>query len=131
MATATRAALRPRPRTGARTQLNVLDNPLRGQDPALARALEAILHDVLEQEDLGAVDVRFRVCQEQEAGLRFICKVENPPFADDLPQRRVPLRWWSPLMETAQDFRSALLEAMEVRHERMAQQRFHALPGNA
>jgi hypothetical protein len=119
MATATRSALRPTPRGYARTQLNVLDNPLRGQDPALARALEDILRDVLEDEDLGTVEVRFRVCREAEEGLRFICKVENPPFADDLPPRRIPLRWWSPLMETARDFRSALLEAMDVRRERL------------
>lgn len=120
MATATRTALRPRTRGQARTQFTVLENPLRGEDPALARAVEAILREVLEDEDLGTVHVRFRVCQDLEQGLRFICKVENPPLADDLPPRRVPLRWWSPLMETAQDFRTALLDAMEVRHDRLA-----------
>ena len=119
MATATRTEARPVPRHKARTLINVLDNPLKAQDPALGRAVEGILRDVLEGEDLGTVDVRFRVCQEPEDGLRFICKVENPPVADDIPQRRVPVRWWSPLMETAQDFRSALLDAIHVRRERM------------
>lgn len=129
MATATRTALRPTmPRGHARTEVNLLDNPLRGQDPSLARAVESILRDVLQGEDLGTVDVRFRVCREPEEGLRFICKVENPPFADDLPARRVPLRWWSPLMETAQDFRAALTDAMDVRRQRLASQELLLYP---
>jgi hypothetical protein len=119
MATATRTSLRPAPRRRAHTQIHVLDNPLGTQDPALARALEAALHDVLGDEDLGMVEVRFRVCRELNEGLRFICKVENPPEPDVLNSHRLPLRWWSPLMESARDFRSALMEAMEVRRERL------------
>ena len=128
MATATRTAFIPKPRGHARTQIDVLDNPLAAQNPALARALEDILRDVLEGEDLGTIEVRFRVCREREEGLRFICKVENPPFADDLPPRRLPVRWWSPLMETARDLRSALLEAMHVRRERLLAQELTLYP---
>ncbi len=119
MATTTRRRLRATPRTRALTEIHVLDNPLAAQDPALARAAEATLHEVLEDEDLGPIEVRFRVCRELDEGLRFICKVENPPLPDIVQRRLVPLRWWSPLMETAQDFRAALLEAMEVRRGRM------------
>ena len=119
MATATRTSLRAAPRAHARTHIHVIDNPLASQDAHLARSVEAALHDVLGDEDLGVVEVRFRVCRELDEGLRFICKVENPPEPDVFNSPRLPLRWWSPLMETARDFRSALMEAMEVRRERM------------
>jgi hypothetical protein len=80
--------------------------------------VEATLHDVLDAEDLGVLEVRFRVCREAEEGLRFICKVENPPVAEISEKPRLPLRWWSPLMESVQDLRSALQEALQVRRER-------------
>lgn len=119
MATATRTSLRAEPRAHARTQINLLENPLASQDAGLARAVEAALHDVLGDADLGVVDVRIRVCRELDEGLRFICKVENPPAPDVFNAPRLPWRWWSPLMETARDFRTALMEAIEVRRERL------------
>src|SRR5512134_2538137 len=119
MATATRTP-RPTPRIHARTDVNVLDNPLAEQDPALAAAVESTLVEVLGTEGLGEVEVRFRVCREPDEGLRFICKVENPPVPEFELRQRLPWRWWSPLMETAQDFRAALQEALQVRRERLA-----------
>jgi hypothetical protein len=117
MATASRTMSHVAPRR-ERTAIQVLDNPLASQDASLAKAVEATLHDVLDPEDLGLVEVRFRVCQEAEAGLRFICKVENPPVAEIAERQSLPLRWWSPLMESVQDLRSALQEALQVRRER-------------
>ena len=101
-----------------RTAIQVLDNPLAQQDASLAKAVEATLHDVLGPEELGLLEVRFRVCRESEEGLRFICKVENPPVAEIVERQRLPMRWWSPLMESVQDLRSALQEALQVRRER-------------
>lgn len=118
MATATRTQFSPMPRFRGRTEIRVLDNPLASQDAALARAVERTLREVLEGEDLGTLEVRFRVCRELSEGIRFICKVENPPMAEMSQRERLPVRWWSPLMETAQDFRVALQEALEVRRER-------------
>ena len=117
MATASRTMSSVAPRR-ERTAIHVLDNPLASQDASLARAVEATLHDVLDAEDLGVLEVRFRVCRETEEGLRFICKVENPPVAEISEKPRLPLRWWSPLMESVQDLRSALQEALQVRRER-------------
>jgi hypothetical protein len=119
MATTTRRRLQATPSTRGLTEIHVLDNPLAVQDPALARAAEATLREVLEAEDLGPIEVRFRVCRELDEGMRFICKVENPPLPDVAPRSPLQLRWWSPLMETAQDFRAALTEAMENRRQRM------------
>ena len=45
--------------------------------------------------------------------------VENPPRVDgdgDTP----PWRWWSPLLETAQDFRESLEEGLRIRRHRLA-----------
>jgi hypothetical protein len=117
MATASRtistATTRPE-----RTAIQVLDNPLAQQDASLAKAVEATLHDVLGPEELGVLEVRFRVCREPDEGLRFICKVENPPVAEIVERQGLPMRWWSPLMESVQDLRSALQEALQVRRER-------------
>jgi hypothetical protein len=63
--------------------------------------------------------VRFRVCRDEAEGLKFICKVESPAPAD-LHQDGSQWRWWSPLMETAADFRAALLEAIDIRRQRLA-----------
>lgn len=117
MATASRTMSTVTPRR-ERTAIQVLDNPLALEDASLARAVEAALHDVLGPEDLGLLEVRIRVCREADEGLRFICKVENPPVAEIVERPRLPMRWWSPLMESVQDLRSALQEALQVRRER-------------
>jgi hypothetical protein len=119
MATATRTSTRTAPPKGAPTVVQVLSNPLATQDPALARAVESTLQELLAAEALGALEVRFKVCPDTEEGVRFICKVENPPAHDMDSEARTQWRWWSPLMETLQDFRVALQEAVQVRRQRL------------
>jgi hypothetical protein len=118
----TRTALHPvRDREGQRDPIDIVANPLGAEDPRLARTVEADLRRLLSGEDVGPVEVRFRVCRDDEAdGLRFICKVENPPF--DGESVRGQWRWWSPLMTTAEEFRSALQEGLRMRRERRADQ---------
>jgi len=102
---------------GHRDRIDILPNPLAAEAPSLARTVEQELIRLLKDEDVGPVAVCFRVCRDEPAGLKFICKVENPPF--DGEGGRVQWRWWSPLMETAQDFRSAFQEGLRVRRERL------------
>jgi hypothetical protein len=114
-----RPALFPvREREGKRDRIDILANPLGSEDPHLARAVEAAVRRLLKDEDVGPVEVRFRVCRDESDGLRFICKVENPPF--DGEDRRAQWRWWSPFMKTAEDFRSAFEDGLRVRRERLA-----------
>jgi hypothetical protein len=114
-----RTALYPvREREGKRDRIDVVANPLGSEDPQLARAVEAAVRRLLKDEDVGPVEVRFRVCRDESDGLRFICKVENPPF--DGEDRRAQWRWWSPLMKTAEDFRSAFEDGLRRRRERLA-----------
>ena len=109
-----------RERETQRHRIEILDNPIAAEQPALARSLEAELRRLLKDADVGTVEVRFRVCRDGTAGeaVRFICKVENPPC--DGEDGRVQWRWWSPLMETVQDFRTALEEGLQVRRDRLA-----------
>jgi len=104
-------------REGQRDRIDILPNPIAAEDPSLARTVEQELIRLLKDEDVGSVAVRFRVCRDETAGLKFICKVENPPF--DGEDGRVQWRWWSPLMETAEDFRGAFQEGLRVRRERL------------
>jgi hypothetical protein len=99
----------------------VVENPLLAQNPALGRAVEDEARGILGGLDLGRLEVRFRVCREEAEGLKFICKIESPAPAD-VQQEGMQWRWWSPLMETAQDFRAALLDAIEIRRQRLAAQ---------
>jgi hypothetical protein len=116
-----RTALYPvREREGKRERIDIVANPLGSEDPSLARALEADVRRLLASEEVGPVEVRFRVCRDEADGLRFICKVENPPA--DGEDGRAQWRWWSPLMKTADDFRSALEEGLRIRRERLARQ---------
>jgi hypothetical protein len=102
-----------------------VENPLVARNPALARAVEEEARGILGSHDLGRLEVRFRVCLDEAEGLKFICKVESPAPAD-LDQDAMQWRWWSPLMETSQDFRAALLDAIEIRRQRLAAQAFSA-----
>ena len=118
-------ATRNAPGRTAGGAVSIVENPLVAQNPALARAIEEEARGILGSQDLGRLEVRFRVCRDEAEGLRFICKVEGPAPAD-LHQDAVQWRWWSPLMETAQDFRAALLDALELRRQRLASQAFTA-----
>ena len=114
-----RTALYPvREREGKRDRIDIVANPLGSEDPQLARAVEGAVRRLLKDEDVGPVEVRFRVCRDESDGLQFVCKVENPPF--DGEDRRAQWRWWSPLMKTAEDFRSAFEDGLRLRRERLA-----------
>lgn len=114
-----RTALFPvREREGRRERIDILANPLGSEDPNLARAVEAAVRRLLKDEDVGPVEVCFRVCRDETDGLQFICKVENPPFDSD--DGRVQWRWWSPLMKTAEDLRDAFEDGLRIRRERLA-----------
>ena len=106
------------PRPENPSQIHVLENPLRQHDRALAEAVERELHGLLDDQELGCLEVRFRVCRDDAEGMRFICKVEGAPPADpDL--QATQWRWWSPLMEKAEDFRAALRDGLALRRSRM------------
>ena len=116
-----RTALFPiRDPEGNRDRIDILANPLGSEDPDLARAVERDVRRLLKGEDVGPVEVRFRVCRDESDGMQFICKVENPPF--DGEDRRAQWRWWSPLMKTANDFRSAFEDGLRLRRDRLANQ---------
>ena len=106
-------------RPAARSAISIVENPLAAQNPALAREIEQDARGILGAQDLGRLEVRFRVCRDEPEGLKFICKVESPAPAD-LHQEAAQWRWWSPLMESAQDFRDALFDAIEIRRQRLA-----------
>jgi hypothetical protein len=126
MATVTQNAGRSRARLAAlpvsgsqASRVEIVENPIAGQDPALAAEVEAQVRHALREEDLGPVQVRFRVCREEAEGLRFICKVENPPRVDG-DGGAPPWRWWSPLLETPAQFRESLEEGLKIRRQRLA-----------
>jgi hypothetical protein len=115
-----RARLSALPAAGhAGSRIEIVENPIVAQNPALAADVEEEVHRALRDEDLGSVQVRFRVCQDDSEGLRFICKVENPPRVDG-DGAAPPWRWWSPLLESAQQFRESLEEGLKVRRHRLA-----------
>jgi hypothetical protein len=126
MASVTQNAGRSRARLAAlptpghqASRVEIVENPIAGQDPNLGAEVEAHVRQALRDEDLGTVQVRFRVCREESEGLRFICKVENPPRVDG-DGSAPPWRWWSPLLETSAQFREALEEGLKVRRHRLA-----------
>ena len=120
MATVTQNAGRSRARLAAlpapghlASRVEIVENPILGAE------VEAQVRQALRDEDLGPVQVRFRVCREEAEGLRFICKVENPPRVDG-DGGAPPWRWWSPLLETPAQFRESLEEGLKVRRQRLA-----------
>ena len=114
----TRSKLTAIPGVAVQSRVDILENPLGTHSPALAAAVEQEVLRALRDEDLGSVQVRFRVCQDDSEGLRFICKVENPPRVDG-DGAAPSWRWWSPLLETAQQLRDSLDEGLKVRRLRL------------
>ena len=108
----------PRAAREEQSRIEILENPIHRHDPALGAAVEEELRRVLAGENLGHLDVRFRVCRDDADNFRFICKVENPPRVDT--EVVLPWRWWSPLLETAEEFAAALEDGLRVRSARMA-----------
>ena len=100
--------------------IEIVENPIGGENPQLGAEVEDVVHRALRDEDLGAVQVRFRVCRDETDGVKFICKVENPPRVDG-DGAAPPWRWWSPLLETAQEFRESLEEGLRIRRLRLLQ----------
>ena len=98
--------------------IEIVENPIHGHDPALALAVEEELRRVLRDESLGSVTVRFRICEDEDDAFQFICKVENPPRVDT--DDRAPWRWWSPLLETAEQFAASLEDGLRVRRARLS-----------
>ena len=126
MATVTQNAGRSRARLAAlpapghlASRVEIVENPIAGQDSTLGAEVAAQVRQALRDEDLGPVQVRFRVCREESEGLRFICKVENPPRVDG-DGGAPPWRWWSPLLETPAQLRESLEEGLKVRRQRLA-----------
>ena len=102
------------------SRVEIVENPLGSQNPQLAAEVEDEVHRALRDEDLGTVQVRFRICRDEADGLKFICKVENPPRVDG-DGAAPPWRWWSPLLETAVEFRESLEEGLRIRRLRLVQ----------
>ena len=101
------------------SRIEIIENPLAGQNPRLASEVEDHVERALRDESLGQVQVRFRVCRDESDGLKFICKVENPPRVDG-DGTAPPWRWWSPLLATADEFRESLEEGLKIRRQRLA-----------
>ena len=124
MASAVRSVTQGRTRSVGRTPeaaIHVVENPITAQDSRLGRELEDELRRVLAPHDLGPVEVRFRLCRDEADGMKFICKVESPAPCD-LQRDGAQWRWWSPLMANTEDFRDALVQALEVRRQRLGAQ---------
>ncbi len=100
-------------------QIDIVENPIVHHDPALGAQVAEELRQALAGEDLGEVQVRFRVCRDDADAMKFICKVENPPRVDD-EAATPPWRWWSPLLETAEELRQALDEGLRMRRHRLS-----------
>ena len=100
------------------SRIEIVENPIAGQNPRLGAEVEEVVQGALHDENLGLVQVRFRVCQDEADGLKFICKVENPPRVDG-DGTAPPWRWWSPLLETAEGFRESLEEGLTIRRQRL------------
>ena len=98
-------------------RIEILENPIHRHDPELGAAVETELRRILAGDNVGQVHVRFRVCRDESDSFRFICKVENPPRVDT--EVMMPWRWWSPLLETAEDFAAALEDGLRVRRARL------------
>jgi len=100
------------------TRIEIVENPIAGQNPGLGAEVEEVVQGALHDENLGLVQVRFRVCRDESDGLKFICRVENPPRVDG-DGTPPPWRWWSPLLETADGFRESLEEGLKIRQQRL------------
>ncbi len=104
--------------SGEACRIEIVENPIHRHDPELGAAVEERLRRILRHESLGSVSVRFRVCRDEGGDFQFICKVENPPQVDT--DVMVPWRWWSPLLEGAEDFAAALEDGLRVRRARLS-----------
>lgn len=99
-------------------RVEIVENTIHRHDPELGAAVEEQVRRILGDESLGTVNVRFRVCRDEDDSFQFICKVENPPRVDT--DVVVPWRWWSPLMGTVEELAAALEDGLRVRRARLS-----------
>jgi hypothetical protein len=88
------------------------DNPIRNVSPALGEAYEETVWNLLRNEDMSPLQVRFGVWREGPDGMKFVCKVEYSHI------RRVPWTWWSGLVRTPQVLATELQRALLLRRKR-------------
>ena len=89
------------------------ENPIKAVNPALAQSFEDVVWDLLRDEDMHPVQIRFGVWREGFDGMRFVCKVEYATKPS--PRPRFPWSWWSSLVRTPDDLRSELEKALTAR----------------
>jgi hypothetical protein len=86
---------------------------LRREDPTLAGAFEATVLEALRFEPAEPLIIRFGVWNGDDAGPRYVCKVESLPASRfDAPSA---WRWWSPLVATPSELGSLLEQALRAR----------------
>jgi hypothetical protein len=96
------------------------DNPITAEDPVLAQAYEDVVWQLLRNEEVEPVQVRFGVWREGFEALKIVCKVESV----NAPTPFLPWRWWSSLVRTPGELKAQLEEALEGRRERSLTRRF-------
>jgi len=95
------------------------ENPIRTHDEALGQGFEDAVWELLRNEEMRPLQVRFGVWREGVESLRFVCKVERhatPPFDGQLPWS-----WWSSLVRTPQELGAELDKALQARRKREAE----------
>ena len=97
-----------------REKVNILENGIAIGDPALGREVEHHVLELLALEDMAGIEVRFRLCRDEADDVKYICKVDYPGDVE----RKGAWRWWSPLLSTPGELRSALEEGLELRRRR-------------
>jgi hypothetical protein len=89
------------------------ENPIKAVNPVLAESFEDTVWELLRDEDMHPVQVRFGVWREGFDGMRFVCKVEYATKPS--PRPRFPWSWWSSLVRTPEDLRGELQKALVTR----------------
>jgi hypothetical protein len=101
------------------SRIQFAENPIRSHDEALGQAFEDTVWELLRQEEMRPLQVRFGVWREGVESLRFVCKVERratPPFDGQLPWS-----WWSSLVRTPQELGAEVDKALQARRKREAE----------
>jgi hypothetical protein len=97
-----------------RDKIRILENGIAFSDPALGRDVERHVLELLAPEDMAGIEVRFRLCRDEADDVKYICKVDYPGDVE----HQGAWRWWSPLLSTPDELRSALEEGLERRRQR-------------
>jgi hypothetical protein len=89
------------------------DNPIRSVDVAAANALEETVWQLLRDEEMDMVEVRFGVWREGPEEPRYVCKIEHETAPSPLP--RYPWRWRSTLLRSPRELKIELGKALAMR----------------